>query len=46
MHDSTEGRIQGTVEKYFDIRAGEGGPLLDALETRHLSGGELAYEAG
>ncbi len=46
MHDSTNGRIQRTVEKYFDIRAGEGGPLLDELETRHLSGGDWLMRQG
>ncbi len=46
MHDSTQGRIQQTVEKYFDIRAGEGGPLLDELETRHLSGGDWLMRQG
>ncbi len=46
MHDSTDGRVQRTVEKYFDIRAGEGGPLLDELETRHLSGGDWLMRQG
>ncbi len=46
VHDSTDGRIQSTVEKYFDIRAGEGGPLMDTLETRHLSGGEWLMREG
>jgi predicted acylesterase/phospholipase RssA/CRP-like cAMP-binding protein len=46
VHDPTDDRIQATVEKYFDIRAGEGGPLLDTLETRHLSGGEWLMQEG
>jgi NTE family protein len=46
MHDSTDGRVQRTVEKYFDILAGEGGPLLDELETRHLSGGDWLMQQG
>lgn len=46
MHDSTDDRIQGTVENYFGIRAGESGPLLDALETRHLSGGNWLMKQG
>jgi len=46
VHDSTDDRIQRTVEKYFDIRTGEGGPLLETLETRHLSGGEWLMQEG
>jgi NTE family protein len=46
MHNSTDGRVQRTVEKYFNIRAGEGGPLLDELETRHLSGGDWLMQQG
>ena len=46
MYDPTDGRIQSTVEKYFDIQAGEGGPLLDELETRHLSGGDWLMQQG
>jgi NTE family protein len=46
MSDPAGVRIQSTVEKYFDIPAGAGGPLLDELATRHLAGGDWLMMQG
>ena len=46
MSDPASDRIQRTIEKYFDIPAGAGGPLLDELETRHLAGGDWLMKQG
>jgi len=46
MSNPAGDRIQRTIEKYFDIPAGAGGPLLDELEIRHLSGGEWLMKQG
>jgi predicted acylesterase/phospholipase RssA/CRP-like cAMP-binding protein len=43
---SIEDRIRDTVETYFQIPAGQGAPLLEKLETLHLSGGEWLIRQG
>ena len=46
MSDPAGDRTQRTIEKYFDIPVGAGGPLLDELETRHLAGGDWLMKQG